>query len=400
MHDARCGFGTTAVHAGAKPEPVTGAIMVPVFLTSTYVQPEPAKAKGYEYSRTGNPTRRALEEAIAELEGGAHGLAFSSGMGAIDCVLRTLSSGDHVVGGDDLYGGTYRIATKVYQRFGVSFTFVDTSDPEKVRKAIKKDTKIVYVESPSNPLLKVTDIAAVAKVAKAAGALTVVDNTFATPALQRPLALGADVVLHSTTKYLGGHSDVVGGALVVNDQALRDRLAFLQNAVGAVPGPMDCFLVHRGIKTLHLRMDAHCRGAARVAGFLAEHKKVAQVHFPGLPAHAGHYVAKKQMSGRFGGMVSFELRGSVEDGKRLCTQTRLFSLAESLGGVESLIEHPASMTHGSIEPAVRRAAGLADGLIRLSVGIEDPEDLVADLDRALGRENLTRRVSKTEKNRE
>jgi cystathionine beta-lyase/cystathionine gamma-synthase len=356
--------------------------MTPVFFTSTYVQPEPAKAKGYEYSRTGNPTRTALEKAIAELEGGKHGLCFSSGMSAIDTVLRTLSSGDHVVAGDDLYGGTYRIATKVYRRFGVEFTFVNTADPQLVKRALRKETKLVWIETPSNPLLRITDIAAVAKVAREHGALSAVDNTFATPYIQRPLELGADIVVHSVTKYLSGHSDVVGGALVVNSEDLRAKLAFLQNAVGGVPGPMDCFLVHRGLKTLHLRMAAHNAGAQRVASFLAEHPKVAKVHFPGLPSHAGHDVAKRQMNG-FGGMVSFELKGSVEDGKKLCTKTRLFSLAESLGGVESLIEHPPTMTHGSIEPHVRRAAGLQDGLIRLSVGVEDPDDLVQDLEQAL-----------------
>lgn len=376
-------FGTLAVHAGAEPEPVTGAIMTPVFFTSTYVQPEPAKAKGYEYSRTGNPTRTALEKALAELEGGKHGLCFASGMAAIDTVLRTLQAGDHVVAGDDLYGGTYRIATKVYKKFGVDFTFVNTADPALVKRALRKETKLVWIESPSNPLLRITDIAAVAKIAREAGALSAVDNTFATPYLQRPLELGADIVVHSVTKYLGGHSDVVGGAIVVNSDEMRQKLAFLQNAVGGVPGPMDCFLVLRGLKTLHLRMKAHCEGAVRVASFLAEHGKVAKVHFPGLPSHAGHDVARKQMPRGFGGMVSFELKGSVEDGKKLCTKTKLFSLAESLGGVESLIEHPPTMTHGSIEPAVRRAAGLQDGLIRLSVGVEDPADLVSDLEQAL-----------------
>jgi cystathionine gamma-lyase len=357
--------------------------MTPVFFTSTYVQPAPAEAKGYEYSRTGNPTRTALQNALAALEGGKHALCFASGMAAIDAVLRLLSSGDHVVAGDDLYGGTYRILTKVYQRFGITFTFVNTSDPALVKKAIRKETKLVWIETPSNPLLRITDIAAVSKIARDAGVLSCVDNTFATPYLQRPLALGADIVVHSVTKYLGGHSDVVGGAIVLDSDDLQKRLAFLQNAVGGVPGPMDCFLVHRGLKTLHLRMEAHVRGAALVAGFLAEHKKIAKVHFPGLPSHPGHAVAKQQMPRGFGGMVSFELKGSVEDGKKLCTRTKLFALAESLGGVESLIEHPPTMTHGSIEPAVRHAAGLADGLIRLSVGVEDPDDLVRDLEQAL-----------------
>ena len=390
------GRGTRAVHAGTHPEPVTGAIMTPIFMTSTYVQESPAKHKGFEYSRSHNPTRYALEECLASLEwprggvsggvtptkGEARGLAFSSGLGATDTVMKLLRAGDRVVAGNDLYGGTYRLFTKVYERFGIQFSFVDTTDPRAVASAFEAETKLLWLETPSNPLLKITDIAALATLARDRGALTAVDNTFATPHLQRPLEHGADIVVHSTTKYLGGHSDVVGGAVVVRDLALGEQLKFLQNAAGAVPGPMDCFLTHRGVKTLHVRMERHCANADRVARFLAAHPRVARVHFPGLPDHPGHAVARRQMSG-FGGMVSFELKGSVEDGMAVCSRTKLFACAESLGGVESLIEHPPSMTHASIPPEVRRKAGLADGLIRLSVGIEDPDDLLADLDAAL-----------------
>jgi len=377
--------GTLAVHAGTRPEPITGAIMTPVFMTSTYVQEAPAKHKGFEYSRTQNPTRFALEEALATLErpeGDGRGLCFSSGMGAIDTVLKLLSSGDRVVAGNDLYGGTYRLFTKVYERFGLRFTFVDTGDVAAVARALEAPAAMLWIESPSNPLLRITDIAACAALAKAKGALTVVDNTFATPLLQRPLALGADIVVHSTTKYLGGHSDVVGGAVVVKDAELGSRIQFLQNAAGAIPGPMDCFLTHRGVKTLHLRMRQHCANAAAVAAFLSTHDQVERVHFPGLPTHAGHDVAARQMRGGFGGMVSFERKGTVEEGMAFCARTKLFACAESLGGVESLIEHPPSMTHASVPHEVRRASGMADGLIRLSVGVEDAEDLIADLSQA------------------
>lgn len=376
------GFGTKAVRAGTEPEPVTGAIMTPVFQTSTYVQPRPAEAKVHEYSRTGNPTRDALQTAIATLEGGRFGLSFGSGMAAIDAVLRLLDAGDHVVAGDDLYGGSYRLFTKVYARQGVEFSFVDPSDPAAVKAALRPTTKLIWIETPTNPLLRIVDIEAVARVAAEAKVLLGVDNTFATPALQRPLALGAHVVVHSTTKYLNGHADVVGGAVVVDDPALHQRLAFIQNAVGAVPGPWDCFLTLRGLKTLHLRMERHCDNADAVARFLAEQPQVTKVHFPGLPSHAGHAVAARQMR-RMGGMISFELKGGVPAGMALCTRTRLFQLAESLGGVESLIEHPASMTHASVAPEVRRAAGLADGLVRLSVGVEDQGDLIDDLAQAL-----------------
>lgn len=383
-------FATKAVHAGTRPEATTGAIMTPVFFTSTYVQEAPAKHKGFEYSRTQNPTRMALEECVAALEappgaraGHAHdreadvrGLAFASGLAAEDTVLKTLRAGDHVVAGDDLYGGTYRLFTKVYERFGLAFTFVDTTRAAAVEAAFRPETKLLWIETPSNPLLRVSDIAALAALARARGALTVVDNTFATPALQRPLALGADVALHSTTKYMGGHSDVVGGAIAVRGRDLADRLQFLQNAAGGVPGPMDCFLTLRGLKTLHVRMERHCANARRVADFLARHPRVKAVHYP-----QGE-LAARQMAAP-GGMVSFEIFGSVEDGMRVCARTRLFACAESLGGVESLIEHPPSMTHASVPAEIRRASGLADGLLRLSVGIEDAEDLVADLAQAL-----------------
>lgn len=376
------GFGTLAVHAGTEPEPRTGAIMTPVFLTSTYVQPAPAEHTGYEYSRTGNPTRAALEAALAALEGAEHGLAFASGMAAADAVIRLLDQGDHIVAGNDLYGGTYRLFTKVYERFGLRFSFVDASDPEAIAAAFEDGTKMLWLETPTNPLLSIVDIAAASAVAKQRGALVVVDNTFATPALQRPLELGADIVVHSTSKYLGGHSDVIGGAAITRDAGIRDRLAFLQNSAGGIPGPLDCFLTLRGIKTLHVRMERHCANAAKVAAFLAEHPRIEKVYYPGFENHPNHAVAARQMLG-FGGMISCILEGDVATGKRFCCATEVFQLAESLGGVESLIEHPPSMTHGAVEPEVRRAAGLADGLVRLSVGIEDADDLIADLDAAL-----------------
>lgn len=374
-------FPTKAVHAGTEPEPITGAIMTPVFMTSTYVQKAPAEHTGYEYSRTGNPTRKALAKALAALENADYGLCFASGMAATDTVMRTLKSGDHIVAGNDLYGGTYRLFTKVYERFGLSFTFVDCTDLEALEGAFQDNTKMLWLESPTNPLLRITDIKAAAEIAKRKDVLLAVDNTFATPALQNPLDLGADIVVHSTTKYLGGHSDVVGGAVLTRSETIYDALAFLQNAVGAVPGPMDCFLVLRGLKTLALRMERHCANARKVATFLAEHPKVDKVYYPGLESHPNHKVAAEQMKD-FGGMVSFELKGTVEQGKQFCSKTKLFQLAESLGGVESLIEHPPTMTHGAIEPEVRRAAGLADGLIRLSVGVEDVDDLIADLSAA------------------
>lgn len=378
------GFGTRAIHAGQHPDPTTGAIMTPVYLTSTYVQEEPCKLKGgYDYSRTRNPTRTALQDNLAGLEGGKHGLCFASGMGAINTVLNLLQSGDHVVAGNDLYGGTYRLCTKLYKKYGLDFSFVDLSDLGKVQAALRPNTKLLMMETPSNPLLKLCDIAAIAKLCRDKKILSMCDNTFATPYLQSPLALGCDIVTHSTTKYLGGHSDVVGGTLIVNDDALAQQLAFFQNSVGATPGPLDCFLVLRGTKTLHVRMDRHCQNAQVLAEHLERDKRVARVFYPGLPSHPQHALAKKQMR-MPGGMISFEIKGSVDDAKRVASSFHVFALAESLGGVESLVDHPATMTHGSIPAEERRAAGFADGLIRLSVGIEDVGDLRADIDRALG----------------
>jgi cystathionine beta-lyase/cystathionine gamma-synthase len=375
-------FETRAIHAGQEPDPQNGAIMTPVYFTSTYKQDAPAQPRqGYEYSRTSNPTRTALQENLAALEGGAWGLCFSSGLAATNALLDRLVPGDHVVAGNDLYGGTYRIFRRVFERYGIRFSFVDTTDVAAVAAAIEPATRYVYVETPSNPLLRVSDIAALARVAHERSKLLVVDNTFATPFLQRPLELGADLVLHSLTKYLGGHSDVVGGALVGNDEKLRSELAFFQNAVGGTPGPMDAFLVLRGTKTLHLRMERHCSNALALARWLEQHKEVARVFYPGLPSHPQHALASKQMSG-FGGMVSFELKLGLEAANTFASTTRLFTLAESLGGVESLIETPASMTHASIPAETRRAQGLADGLVRLSVGIEHIDDLRTDLERA------------------
>lgn len=378
------GFGTLAVHAGQDPDPTTGAIMTPVYLTSTYVQEEPAKLKGYDYSRSGNPTRTALERNLAALEGGQHGLCFSSGMGAINCVVNLLQSGDHVVAGNDLYGGTYRLLTTLYAKLGVQTTFVDLTNLQAFESALRKETRLVLLESPTNPLLRCFDLAAIAARCRKSSILTLCDNTFATPFLQQPLRLGVDIVAHSTTKYLGGHSDVIGGALIVNDADLRKKLAHFQNSVGATPGPMDCFLVLRGTKTLHLRMERHCRNARAVARWLAGHDQVARVHYPGLPGHPQHALARKQMRD-FGGMVSFELKATLEQTRAVLSSFRVFALAESLGGVESLVDHPASMTHASIPVAERRKAGLEDGLIRLSVGVEDEADLLADLAQALGR---------------
>jgi cystathionine beta-lyase/cystathionine gamma-synthase len=377
------GFGTRAVHAGNDPDPTTGAIMPPVYLTSTYVQEAPAKLKGYDYSRTCNPTRTCLERNLSALEGGAHGLCFASGMAAIHTVLNLLRSGDHVVAGNDLYGGTYRLCTTLYAKLGLTFDFVDLADLDAVRAALRPQTRLVMVETPSNPLLKLCDLQAIVELCRGRNILTMCDNTFATPYLQTPLAFGVDIVAHSTTKYLGGHSDVVGGALIVDDDDLRAKLAHFQNTVGGTPGPLDCFLVLRGTKTLHLRMEQHCASAARIATFLAEHARVKRVYFPGLATHPQHALAKRQMR-LPGGMVSFELDASVEIAKRVASSFRIFALAESLGGVESLIDHPASMTHASIPRKERMAAGLDDGLIRLSVGVEDVDDLLDDVERALG----------------
>ncbi|MDE1976127.1 MAG: cystathionine gamma-synthase [Elusimicrobia bacterium] len=383
MSDAKnTGFSTVAVHAGQSPDAATGAVMTPIYQTSTYAQEAPGRHKGFEYSRTGNPTRAALEANLAALEDARFGLCFSSGMGAISSVIMALSAGDHVVSGNDVYGGTYRAFTKVFSRLGIDFTFVDATDLGAIERAMTPRTKLLWVETPSNPLLRVTDIRKACVLAKKRGALAAVDNTFASPALQRPLALGADLVAHSTTKYLGGHSDVVGGFVATSDQALYERIKFVQNSVGAVPGPMDCFLVLRGTKTLPLRMRRHCENAMAVAKHLNAHPQVARVYYPGLSGHPGHRIAKAQMKG-FGGMISFELKGGLERAKRMISATNIFALAESLGGVESLIGHPATMTHAAIPREERLKSGLADGLIRLSVGIEDAKDLIADLDQAL-----------------
>jgi len=377
-------FGTKAIHAGVEPDPSTGAIMTPIFQSSTYVQAAPGDHKGYEYSRTHNPTRTALQNALAALENGRHGLCFATGMAAIDALVKLLKPGDHVVSTNDLYGGTYRLFTRIFEPFGVTFSFIDMSDAANVERHITPSTRLLWVETPTNPLLRIIDIEAMAGLARKHRCLLAVDNTFASPYLQNPLDLGAHIVMHSLTKYISGHSDVVMGALVVNDDELAERLRFVQNSSGATPGPMDSFLVLRGIKTLHLRMQRHCENGEVVARFLAGHPKVDRVHWPGSESHPGHTIAKRQMRG-FGGMVSFTLKGDhMQDAIRVLSTTRLFSLAESLGGVESLIGHPASMTHASIPREERIRNGLADTLIRLSVGVEDPADLIDDLTQALG----------------
>jgi cystathionine gamma-lyase len=376
-------FDTLAVHAGPGPEPRTGALSFPVFQTATFEQEEPGGNPSWCYARTGNPTRSALEQALAQVEGAKHGLAFASGLAAATTVLLTLRAGGRVVACRDLYGGAYRLFTKVLPRFGVAVDFVDTTDLAALERALETPADLVWLESPSNPLLRITDLRAACALAKGRGARALVDNTFASPVLQRPLEFGADLVLHSTTKYLNGHSDVLGGALLTNDDGIHADLKFLQNAAGAVPGPQDCFLVLRGLRTLPLRVERHCANARRVAEFLAGRPEVARVHFPGLPSHPGHEIARRQMMD-FGAMVSFELRGGEEAARAFLKGLRLFALAESLGGVRSLVCHPPTMTHASVEPEVRRAGGIADGLLRLSVGIEDGGDLVRDLEAALG----------------
>ncbi|WP_432586891.1 cystathionine gamma-synthase [Streptomyces sp. HD1123-B1] len=382
QHQHPQSFETLAIHAGQEADPLTGAVVPPIYQVSTYKQDGVGGLRnGYEYSRSANPTRTALEENLAALEGGRRGLAFASGLAAEDCLLRTLLvPGDHVVIPNDAYGGTFRLFAKVVERWGVEWSVADTSDPAAVRAALRPRTKVIWVETPSNPLLGITDIAAVADIARGAGARLVVDNTFASPYLQQPLALGADVVVHSTTKYMGGHSDVVGGGLVVADPGLGEELAYHQNAMGAVAGPFDSWLVLRGIKTLAVRMDRHSANAARIAELLASHAKVTQVYYPGLPEHAGHEVAAKQMRS-FGGMVSFRVAGGEEAAVEVCNRARLFTLGESLGGVESLIEHPGRMTHASTAGS---ALEVPADLVRLSVGIESVDDLVADLTQALG----------------
>ena len=371
---------TLAIHAGQSPDPTTGAIMTPVYLTSTYVQDGPGEHKGYEYSRTHNLTRHALQDCLAALEDAPHGLAFASGLAATDALMHLLEAGDHVLVSDDVYGGTFRIFDKVFRRHGLEFSYVDMSDAGALARGFRPRTRMVWAESPTNPMLKIVDLANLAAAAKAHGAISVVDNTFATPFFQRPLALGIDVVTHSTTKYLNGHSDVVGGATMTRDAALHDRLRFLQNAVGAVPSPMDSFLVLRGLKTLHVRMERHAENAMRVARFLEGHPQVERVTYPGLESHPQHALAKRQMSG-FGGMLTFVIRGGLEGARAFLKAVRIFACAESLGGVESLIEHPAIMTHASVPAETRAQLGIADGFIRVSCGIEHADDLVEDLER-------------------
>lgn len=374
-------LSTRAVHAGQKPEEVTGAIMTPIFQTSTYVQPALGRHTGFEYARTRNPTRDALERNVAALEGATHGFAFSSGLAATDVVLKLLKAGDHVISGENVYGGTHRLMTQVFERLGLQFSFVDTRDLDAIAAACSATTRMVFVESPTNPMMRLTDLTAVGDLCRDRGLIFVVDNTFATPIFQRPLEHGATLVLHSTTKYLNGHSDMVGGIVLTSDDDLAGRLAFLQNAAGAVPGPLDCWLALRGTKTLPLRMERHDANGRRLAAWLAEHPAVRRVHYPGLPDHPQHELARRQMRG-FGGMISLEL-GTIEHARTMVENLRLFALAESLGGVESLVGHPASMTHASVPEALRQSMGLSPGLVRLSVGIEDADDLQEDLDRAL-----------------
>ncbi len=377
-------LATKIIHAGAEPDPSTGAIMTPVYQTSTYVQSAPGQHKGYEYSRSENPTRKALEDALAVIENGKYGLSFGSGVAATDAVIKLLSPGDEVIAANDMYGGTYRLFTKVFAKFGIKFIFVDTTNVANVEAAVTSNTKLIWIETPTNPLMNITDIAAVAAISKKAGAVLCVDNTFASPYLQNPLDCGADIVMHSATKYLGGHSDVIQGALIMNNAELREQLYFIQKSCGAVPGPLDCFLVLRGIKTLHVRMQRHCENGAKIAHYLHSHPKVEMVYWPGFEDNAGYAIAKKQMRD-FGGMISFTLKdNSIEAANKVLCATKLFSLAESLGGVESLINHPASMTHASIPREERIKNGLSDGLIRLSVGIEDADDLIEDLKMAIG----------------
>ncbi len=376
-------FSTRAIHAGQEPDPSTGAIMTPIYATSTYVQQSPGVHKGYEYARSQNPTRMAYERCVADLESGHRGFAFASGLAGMATILDLLNSGDHVVAGDDLYGGTFRLFERVRKRSaGLQFSFVDMTDVRNIEAALTPKTRMIWVETPSNPLLKLADLEAIARMSRARGILTVSDNTFASPYLQRPIEFGFDIVVHSATKYLNGHSDMVGGVVVVNDPELGDRLAFLHNAVGAISGPFDSFLALRGLKTLHLRMQRHCENAGEIAEWLAGHPKVDNVLYPGLASHPQHSLAKSQMSG-FGGMVTAVLKSDLEGTKRFLERCELFSLAESLGGVESLIEHPAIMTHASVPKAQRDALGIGDSLVRLSVGVEDVRDLIRDLEHAL-----------------
>lgn len=376
-------LGTKLIHAGIEPDPSTGAIMTPIYQTSTYVQSAPGKNKGYEYARSQNPTRKALEDALAIIENAKYGLAFSSGVAATDAVIKLLMPGDEVIAANDMYGGTYRLFTKVFEKFGLKFHYVNMQEADNIRPYINQNTKLIWTETPTNPLINIVDIEAIAAIAKQHKILLAVDNTFASPYLQNPLDLGADIVMHSSTKYLGGHSDVIQGALMMNDAALREQLYFLQKSCGAVPGPMDCFLVLRGLKTLHLRMERHCSNGEAVAHFLRTHPKIGKVYWCGFEDHPGYLVAKKQMRG-FGGMLSFTLKDeSIEATNRVLSGTKLFALAESLGGVESLINHPATMTHASIPREERIKNGLTDSLIRVSIGLEDIDDLIEDLNQAL-----------------
>ncbi|MBK6523723.1 MAG: cystathionine gamma-synthase [Sphingobacteriaceae bacterium] len=377
-------FGTKAIHAGAEADPTTGAIMTPIYQTSTYVQESPGKNKGYGYARGKNPTREALQKNIAALENGKHAICFASGMGATDAVMKLLRPGDEVITGDDLYGGSYRMFTKIFENYGIKFHFINLSNAENITKYVNKNTKLIWAETPTNPTMQIIDIEACSKIAKANNIILAVDNTFASPYLQNPLALGADIVMHSVTKYLGGHSDVVMGALVMNDAKLYEQLYFILNSCGANPGPMDCFLVMRGIKTLHLRMERHCFNGKKIAEYLKTHPKIEKVYWPGFTDHPNHEIAKKQMRD-FGGMISIVLKGADEAKTfKIASSFKVFSLAESLGGVESLINHPATMTHASIPKAERDKAGVVDNLLRLSVGVEDVEDLIEDLKQALG----------------
>ena len=378
-------FDTKIIHAGAEPDPSTGAIMTPIYQTSTYVQSAPGQHKGFEYARSQNPTRKALEEALAIIENAKFGLSFGSGVAATDAVIKLLAPGDEVIASNDMYGGTYRLFSKIYEKFGIKFHYINMHEnPANIESYVNTNTKLIWTETPTNPLMNITDIAAIATITKKHNLLLCVDNTFASPYLQNPLDFGADIVMHSATKYLGGHSDLIHGCLMLNDAALREKLYFIQKSCGAVPGPMDCFLVHRGIKTLHVRMQRHCENGEKVAYFLRKHPKVAMVYWCGFEDHPGYAVAKKQMRG-FGGMMSFTLKDdSIETAYKVLSSTKVFSLAESLGGVESLVNHPASMTHASIPREERIKNGLSDSLIRLSVGIEDAEDLIEDLRQAIG----------------
>ena len=377
-------FDTKAVHAGVEPDPSTGAIMTPIYQTSTYVQKSPGDHKGFEYSRTQNPTRFALQDSIAAIENANHGLVFGSGLAAIDAVIKLLKPGDEVISGNDLYGGTYRIFTKIFENFGIKFHFIDMDDVSKIEGYINENTKLIWLETPTNPMMNIIDIAGAAAIAKKHQVMLAVDNTFASPALQNPMDLGADLVMHSVTKYLGGHSDVVMGALAMNDKDLYDRLAFIQNSCGAVAGPQDCFLVLRGIKTLHLRMERHCENGAKIANYLKNHPKINKVYWPGFEDHPNHEIAKSQMKG-FGGMISFTFHeDDMQRSFEVMEKFKVFALAESLGGVESMANHPATMTHGAIPKEERMKVGLLDSLIRLSVGIENAEDLISDLEQAIG----------------